>query len=248
MMKAIVTGHSRGLGAALAAALLQREVEVLGLSRHTNAALAAEHGSALSEVAIDLGEGAALAAWLESGALTRWLEGADAVVLVNNAGTVAPVAPLGAHGAEAIARAVTLNLTAPLTLSDAFCRVTRGFPDRRILHVSSGAARTPYAGWSIYCATKAALDHHARAVAAEAHGGLRIASVAPGVVDTSMQAEIRSSSLEGFPQRNRFEELHRSGSLSAPAHTAQRLVDYLLDERFGSATTTDLRHLPESLS
>lgn len=251
MIKAIVTGHSRGLGEALAAALLQRGVAVLGLSRQGNAALAARHGGALSELALDLGEGggAALVSWLDSGALSRWLdggEGTETAFLVNNAGTLAPMGLLGMHGARAIAQGVMLNLSAPLMLSDAFCRATRDLSDRRILHVSSGAARTPYAGWSVYCATKAALDHHARAVAAEAHPGLRIASVAPGVLDTAMQAEIRSSSVQRFPQRARFDELHRHGGLSAPEHAGARLVDYLLGEHFGSATTTDLRDLPVS--
>lgn len=251
MIKAIVTGHSRGLGEALAAALLQRGVAVLGLSRQGHAALAARHGGALSELALDLGEGggAALVSWLDSGALARWLdggEGTEAAILVNNAGTLAPMGLLGMHGARAIAQGVMLNLSAPLMLSDAFCRATRDLSDRRILHVSSGAARTPYAGWSVYCATKAALDHHARAVAAEAHPGLRIASVAPGVLDTAMQAEIRSSSVQRFPQRARFDELYRHGGLSAPEHAGARLVDYLLGEHFGSATTTDLRDLPVS--
>ncbi len=247
MIKAIVTGHSRGLGEALAAALLQREIAVLGLSRQGNAALAAQHGTALCEVALDLGQdgGAALATWLDSGALARWLaEDTETAMLVNNAGTLAPMGLLGMHGASEIARGVTLNVSAPLMLSDAFCRATRDLSDRRILHVSSGAARTPYPGWSVYCATKAALDHHARAVAAEAHPGLRIASVAPGVLDTAMQAEIRSSSLERFPQRARFEDLHRNGELSAPSHAAARMVDHLLGEHFGRATTTDLRDLP----
>ena len=68
MIKAIVTGHSRGLGEALAAALLQRGVAVLGLSRQGNAALAARHGGALSELALDLGEGG------EGGGVIRLLQ------------------------------------------------------------------------------------------------------------------------------------------------------------------------------
>ena len=70
--------------------------------------------------------------------------------------------------------------------------------------------------------------------------------VAPGVLDTAMQAEIRSSSVQRFPQRARFDELYRHGGLSAPEHAGARLVDYLLGEHFGSATTTDLRDLPVS--
>ena len=248
MIKAIVTGHSQGLGAAVAAVLLQRGVPVLGLSRRANVALAAQYGEALLEHALDLSDGAALAAWLEGDAMVRWFDGADAALLVNNAGTVAPMGLLGSHRASEIARAVTLNLTAPLMLSDALCRITNALADRRILHVSSGAARKPYAGWSVYCATKAALDHHARAVAAEAHRGLRIASVAPGVLDTAMQAEIRASSLERFPLRERFEDLYRNAGLSSPADSARQLVDALLDARFGSVATTDLRERPLSPS
>jgi NAD(P)-dependent dehydrogenase (short-subunit alcohol dehydrogenase family) len=244
MIKAIVTGHSRGLGEALADVLLQRGVMVLGVSRGGNPGLAARHGEALREHALDLGDGAALAAWLAGGALPAWLDGARCAVLVNNAGTLAPMGLLGTLGAAGSARGVALNLAAPLMLSDAFCRATAGFADRRILHVSSGAARKPYAGWSVYCATKAALDHHARAVADEAHAGLRIASVAPGVLDTSLQAEIRASSTARFPQRGRFDELYESGGLAAAKDSARRLADHLLGDAFGSAVATDLRELP----
>ena len=243
MIKAIVTGHSQGLGAAVAAVLLQRGVPVLGLSRRANVALAAQYGEALLEHALDLSDGAALAAWLEGDAMVRWFDGADAALLVNNAGTVAPMGLLGSHRASEIARAVTLNLTAPLMLSDALCRITNALAERRILHVSSGAARKPYAGWSVYCATKAALDHHARAVQLDAVPGLRICALAPGVIDTGMQAEIRASTPERFPLRDRFAEMQASGGLIAPDECAMHLVDFLLDEDFGREPVADLRDL-----
>jgi NAD(P)-dependent dehydrogenase (short-subunit alcohol dehydrogenase family) len=243
MIKAIVTGHSQGLGAAAAAVLLQRGIPVLGLSRRANVALAAQYGEALLEHALDLSDGAALAAWLEGDAMVRWFDGADAALLVNNAGTVAPMGLLGSHRASEIARAVTLNLTAPLMLSDALCRITNALAERRILHVSSGAARKPYAGWSVYCATKAALDHHARAVQLDAVPGLRICALAPGVIDTGMQAEIRASTPERFPLRDRFAEMQASGGLVAPGECAMHLVDFLLDEDFGREPVVDLREL-----
>lgn len=101
----------------------------------------------------------------------------------------------------------------------------------------------PWRRWSSYCATKAALDHHARAVALEHLPGLRIASLAPGVADTTMQAEIRAGSVAQFPQKERFEALHTGGQLASPAVAAGRLVDYLLGERFGDVADGDLRHL-----
>jgi benzil reductase ((S)-benzoin forming) len=94
----------------------------------------------------------------------------------------------------------------PLMLASAVATASVSAGDRRIVHISSGAGRTAYPGWSIYCATKAALDHHARTVVLDANRALRICSVAPGVIDTGMQAEIRGSGEEKFPLREKFEE------------------------------------------
>jgi NAD(P)-dependent dehydrogenase (short-subunit alcohol dehydrogenase family) len=215
---------------------------VLGLSRRRSAELEADFPALLEQAEVDLSDTAALAGWLEGGVLQRYVAGADALLLINNAGTVQPIGPAAVQDATAIARAVSLNVAAPLMLTAALAAAARqgNMRDVRVLHVSSGAARQAYAGWSVYCATKAALDQHARASALDA-SGLRICSLAPGIIDTDMQAEIRASSLEQFPQRARFDELKRSGQLLGPADCARRLVDYLLDARFGAAPVADLR-------
>lgn len=240
-MKAIVTGHTRGLGAAVADELLGRGIPVLGLARAGNPDPAGRFPDLLTEVAIDLADSAALCRWLASAAFGHYASDARCLLLVNNAGTVAPIGAAGTLGAEAIANAVALNAAAPLILADAVA--ARHGIERRILHVSSGAARTPYPGWNIYCATKAALDHHARAVAAEGIADLRIASIAPGVVDTDMQAEIRAVPDERFPLRSRFVALKAQGQLTSPAAAARTLVAYLLGTAFGNEPVTDLREL-----
>lgn len=242
-MTILVTGHSRGLGAALAAELLGRGYRVFGVSRGGNDDLAARFPDRFAQAAVDLGDPAAVQGWLTGGGLRAVLADGDdgAVALVNNAGTVAPVGPAGTLDAAEIARAVALNVTAPLLLADAFVAATEGRADRRVMHISSGAARSAYAGWSIYCATKAALDHHARAVIADARPGLRIASVAPGVIDTDMQAAIRATTPEQFTLRERFVALKESGSLSSPEDAARALADMLLAPRFGAAATADVR-------
>lgn len=240
-MKAILTGTSRGLGAAIAAELLDRGASVLGLARQENATLGEQFGARFSQVSLDLSDTGALAHWLAGDALRRFVDGADDVLLINNAGTVAPVGPPGHQGAAAVAQAVALNVAAPLMLADAFVTATAHARDRRILHISSGAARSAYAGWSVYCATKAALDHHARAVAEDAVPRLRICSLAPGVIDTDMQQTVRSSDDALFPARPRFEALKRDGALAAPADCAARLVGYLLSAAFGQTAVADLR-------
>lgn len=240
-MKAIVTGHSRGLGAAIAETLLARGVAVLGLARHGNAILAVRYRQLLREVAIDLGDVAALQRWLAGDDLRQFVTGGPSILLINNAGTVQPVAPLGSAENTAIARALNLNVATPLILANAVVAIARQVPEKRILHISSGAARSPYPGWSVYCAGKAALDQHARSVALDEVPGVRIASIAPGVIDTDMQAEIRGTPLASFPARGRFEALQRNGQLADARECAGRLVAYLLDDGFGAAAVADLR-------
>ena len=242
-MHAIVTGHSRGLGAAIAQCLLARGLTVLGLSRHGNPALAERFATGLSEVSLDLSDPSSLCAALHTAPLKTFLAADGPALLINNAGMLQPVARLGTQDAAAIVRAGQLNFIAPLLLANAFAATGRLERERRIVHVSSGAARSAYAGWSIYGAGKAGLDHHARAVAAEQHPWLRICSLAPGVIDTDMQAEVRASDPADFPQRARFDALKRDALLTPAAIAAERLVDYLLSDAFGRETVADLSQL-----
>jgi benzil reductase ((S)-benzoin forming) len=249
-IRAIVTGHNRGLGAALAEQLLTRGIAVLGLSRSRNAALAARFPALLEETGLELADTARVAQWIGTDALRTFAAGAQTVVLINNAGMVQPIGPIEGQDVAAIGTAVSLNVATPLMLAAALAAVGRESGDhateRRIVHISSGAARNAYAGWSVYCATKAALDHHARAVALDANRALRICSLAPGVIDTNMQAEIRGSGKEQFPMRERFEDLKRNGQLSSPEDCALRVVDYVLSDAFGDTPVADIRDLSKA--
>ena len=245
-IRAIVTGHTRGLGAALAEQLLARNVTVLGLSRSRHAELKARFATQLEEVELPLAEPARVAQWIATDALRNFTRGAQTVLLINNAGMMQPIGPVEGQDAANIAEAVSLNVATPLMLASALAAAAVDATDRRIVHISSGAARNAYPGWSIYCATKAALDHHARAVALDANRALRICSLAPGVIDTDMQAQIRGSGEEQFPMRARFEDLKRSGKLSTPEQSAAQLVDYALSDDFGQTPVADIREIVKS--
>ena len=240
-MKAILTGHTRGLGQAIAADLLGRGMPVLGLARGESPELARLFPDLLQQAKVDLADPEALQSCLGSEALDRYLEDATSLLLINNAGMLGPVGPLGRQAEDELVQAINLNITAPLLLSDSVARKHRG--PLRIVHISSGAGRSAFAGWSVYGATKAALDHHARSAAADGGPQLRICSIAPGVIDTEMQAAIRRTSAQDFPLLDRFLALKQQGELSLPGEAASRMVRYLLSDDFGKEAVADLRNL-----
>lgn len=249
MSHLVITGHSRGLGAALAENFLQRGFAVLGLARRPNpeleerAVALPERAGKFRQVAIDLADTAALLAWLNGPALRDFLAPAQAVYLINNAGLLQPVGPLGGQDGAALARNVAVNVTAPMLLANTLVGSAPAGVGCRVLHISSGVGRRPCAGWSVYAATKAALDHHARSAALDEQATLRIASIAPGVVDTDMQAEIRASNPAHFPLLPQFHALKRDGLLSSPADCAEKLARYLTSADFSSGAVLDLREM-----
>ena len=241
-MKAIVTGHTKGLGAAVARELLERGVGVLGLARGSSAELAQAYPGLLRQVELDLSDTAALAAWLGGLQLRDYLDGCGTALLVNNAGVVTPVGPLHEQDPAAVIRAVSLNVAAPMALAAAVVRAAAD-AQTRILHISSGAGRSAYPGWSVYCATKAALDMHAGAVALDGAKRVKEVALAPGVIDTGMQAEIRATPEDRFPMRQRFVQMKSEGALASPEDSARAVVDYLLGARFGSKPVDDVRDI-----
>src|SRR5438034_8036300 len=119
MMKAIVTGHSRGLGASIAAELLARNIPVLGLSRRSNIELEQGFPALLEQVGLDLSDSSAVALWLAGDTLRQFLSGCESVLLINNAASLKPVGPIASQDLLAIARTVSLNVATPMMLASA---------------------------------------------------------------------------------------------------------------------------------
>ena len=221
-IKIIITGHSRGLGWALTEYYGQHRCPVLGISRNLNN-VAETNPLPLQQIALDLSDIPALTTWLSGSLLSDFLADADEIVLINNAGSVQPNAILGRQTAAQIAATIALNVTAPLLLSNALMQLKPAQARLKIAHISSGAGRKPYPGWSVYGATKAALDQHALCVAAEQQPSIRIGSIAPGVVGTAMQAEIRQAQAADFPLLGRFQHLANEGAYWRPRRPPRTL-------------------------
>ncbi|MGB6105815.1 MAG: SDR family oxidoreductase [Pusillimonas sp.] len=242
---AIVTGATRGLGQALVQGLLHADTRLITVARSHNAALAAqaaESGCSLQQVQSDLSNPSA-AERVAKQVVAGLPAGAKRYVLINNAGTVHPIHQAAdLDNAAAITAAFSLNVTSVMLITAAFLQAVKPLQaDCRIINISSGAGRNPTAGWGVYCATKAALDHYTRVLHAENHG-VRIVSLAPGVVDTGMQETIRDSAESDFPSVERFAQLHQRGQLASPQDVAARILRYLDRDDFGTTVLDDIRH------
>ena len=96
----------------------------------------------------------------------------------------------------------------------------------------------------MYCAAKAGIDHFSRCVALDEAlrpEGARIVSLAPGVIDTDMQSDLRAGGSVGFPDREGFVRRKASGALTTPAEAARRVLGYLARDDFGSQPVADVR-------
>jgi NAD(P)-dependent dehydrogenase (short-subunit alcohol dehydrogenase family) len=190
---AIVTGGSRGLGAALGKALAARGARVVLVAREREAlektrAEIAALGGEVHALAEDVGD--KLAIHRIAGAAAALVGPID--LLVHNASTLGPV-PLRLlldTDCEDLERVLAVNLVAPFRLSKA---IAGGMALRGrgvVVHLSSDAAVSAYARWGAYGVSKAALDHLARTWAAELEGtGVRFLSVDPGEMNTRMHAD-----------------------------------------------------------
>jgi benzil reductase ((S)-benzoin forming) len=240
----ILTGASRGLGLAVARQLLQPGHRLLTLSRQPTP-MTAPDGAVLEQWSADLAAPALVAA-----RLAGWLRGIDpaqlaSATLINNAGVVSQLAPLADVEADDLGNALRVGLEAPTLLTAAFLRASRGWRvPRKVLLVSSGLGRRAMAGSASYCAAKAGLDHLARAVALEESArpnGARIVSLAPGIIDTDMQVQLRNADPALFPQRDMFIGWKSSGQLDSPDQAATKLLAFLARSDFGSQPVADVR-------
>jgi NAD(P)-dependent dehydrogenase (short-subunit alcohol dehydrogenase family) len=244
----LITGASRGLGHAMAEQLLQAGHMVLGISRRQDpqlAVLAQTAGAELIQWEQDLSDPEAASARVSAWLATLDGERFDSVTLINNAGTVGNPAPLASSMAADLSLALRIGLEAPMLLTAAFLGATRGWRGvRKVLNISSGLGRNAMASQAPYCAAKAGMDHFSRAVALEeaaAPNGARIVSLAPGVIDTDMQVQLRAADAAGFPDQATFVGLKEGGQLASAADAARRVLAYLERADFGSQPIADVR-------
>jgi NAD(P)-dependent dehydrogenase (short-subunit alcohol dehydrogenase family) len=244
----ILTGASRGMGLAMAQQLLATGNTLLCISRNASAELATsaqKSGQDLMQWTHDLadteGVSARLRDWLQSQDPARFAS----ATLINNAGVIPPVVPLRQSQTADLAQALRVGLEAPMALSAVFLAATQAWTlPRKVLNISSGLGRYPMASQAGYCAAKAGMDHFTRCLALDEAlhpNGAKVCSLAPGVIDTDMQVQLRGSASEAFPDQSKFAQLKANGQLSSPEQAAEQVLRFLARADFGQVPVADVR-------
>ncbi|NEN07798.1 SDR family oxidoreductase [Diaminobutyricibacter tongyongensis] len=242
---ALVTGAGRGIGRAIAMGLAEAGADLVLLGRtqeqldDVTEAIRAHDGRATS-VAADLSLPASLPSLLEE--LDYRFGQID--VLINNAGSVAPLGISGSIGLGAFRENLDLNVIAPVAFDLHFAPAMRKREWGRIVNISSGIAARPASmiGGNAYATSKAALEAHTLNLAAEfADSGVAINAFRPGSVDTAMQAWIRSQNPAklGSDLPTRFRRSYESGTLLTAEQSAAALIPKLFTDQNGQIWTVD---------
>lgn len=217
----IVTGGGRGLGRALAHALASRSEQVLILGRHEETLReAADFSPTITYFKMDVASERDRSRLYEHLAPVSTIKG-----LIHNAGIIEPLEVLKKISTSAWRATMMINVEAPLFLSQGLLKKLEG---GRVLHIGSGAAYFPVAGWAAYCTSKAALSMLTKSWQLETQSPA-FASVMPGIIDTEMVASIRRAQNISAEKRDYFNWLKQEKRLLTPETVAYFLCWLLLD-------------------
>lgn len=242
----VITGVSQGIGRALVDYFLNESCVVWGIGRREPSDLTPEQQANYRHWTYDLTQVDALEEWAET-CFSELPSSLEEVYFIHNAGTLQPMDLIGQYPSEPLISHINLNVTSVMILSNVWVRRWQSAPIRkRMLVISSGAGKNPYVGWSAYCTGKAAVDMFVRVLAEEqkAHPHpIEIISFAPGIVDTAMQEQIRSTPIEKFPLLDKFVELKETGALAQPQDVAPIIGGHLMADLFENGQVVDIRDL-----
>ncbi len=149
------------------------------------------------------------------------------VVLINNAGIIGNIKRISDQNESDIQEVMTVNAIAPMILCQGFLRQTNDDNKLTIINISSGAANRPIPSWAAYCSSKIAMDRFSETIYLEEQEkgrNINVFSVAPGVIDTSMQEKIRATNKVDFSSLDNFRSLHENGELTSPNDAVNKLV------------------------
>lgn len=222
----IITGVSRGLGAALFDLLLNADARLFAIGRsftdeqHRMADLRPDRVTLRTA---DLSDPGRVPAQAELTDFTSNCDERDEVVVIHNAATVEPIGLVGGLEAGPVRDTVMTNLIAPLLLTNSVLAAVPATVQRlRVLYISSDAVARSYPGWATYSATKAGAEAFMRCVGQGATRPCTVEIVDPGTMDTDMHETIRRRG-HGLPGYEQLARRYRLGHVRDAGTAARRI-------------------------
>jgi|TARA_B110000967_G_scaffold180426_1_gene196734 benzil reductase ((S)-benzoin forming) len=220
----IITGVNKGLGLAFFNLFLKEEaITIIAISRNFNDEQKKIKNKRVIFIEKDLSDLNNVEEELKLN--TYYTSQFKEVIFINNAASINPIEAIGNFDNEAIVKAVQLNTIAPLLLTNNIVKSNRS-KRVRIINISSGAAKRPIIGWSIYCSTKSANEmfFNTLKLQEENNKNIYVHNLDPGVMDTEMQINIRSKSEQAMPNVELFKEYHKTEQLKSAQEVALDIV------------------------
>lgn len=223
---AIVTGAGRGIGRATALMLAEAGAAVVLAARSAD-----QINSVADEIKHTGGQALAIPTDVSDAGevdhlLVLTLRAFRQVdILVNNAAIVQPMGKVWETSPVAWSKSIAVNVLGPYLCARVVLPHMLDRGSGRIINISSGAAEIDIVGASAYNAGKAALERFSGTLAAEVEGsGVVVTVFRPGIVDTSMQAEIRQTPAHVFPRVSEWQAFHDRGQLRPPTEPARAIL------------------------
>lgn len=242
----IITGSSRGLGAAIADQCLNNGDQCILISRSAHSELTINKdlvGAKHSFISMDLSDSSQLVPLIKK--ILAQVDENNDIYFINNAGVIDPIKTVGNLGQENLETSMRVNFMAPIVLTDAFLRHTKDWKQKKVMvNISSGAAKNPYQGWAAYCSTKAGLEMFTRVAGleqAKEQYPTTLLSFSPGVMDTGMQETIRSADEKDFSDSPKFHGYKEKGLLRSPEFIAGKLLELLDDPKLENGKFYDIK-------
>lgn len=242
----LVTGASKGIGLQLSLSLAKSGFSVILLARDTNLLEESTEqvrsiSPASSSIVCDLSDNNSI----DDAILLLKRDHKKLDGIIHNAGMISPIMPMSKAPSDAWAENIQVNLIGVQRLTQGVYSLMKASTRCRVTTISSGASLRPLESWSSYCVAKAGQDMWARCLAEEGkRHGISAISIAPGIVDTDMQKEIRSADSQDFPSLSSFVGYFENGDLSSPSDVAKKLLPLITTHTFEqSGQRFDVREL-----
>ena len=250
----VITGASRGLGAGMAETYLQLGHK-LGLCARspTMTIPSLEESSDVLYQSVDVCDEEAMSSFLNA-VVDKFGRPID--LWINNAGILDPIQPIRKTSYDDFDRNIQINLGGVFKGTKAYINHVRSssslssqLKEATLVNISSGAAIKGYAGWGAYCSSKGAVDRLTECALLEEQSDLssigtdfRAYSIAPGVIDTDMQAMIRSTSKEDFPMLDKFLSIKEEDAFNSAPYVAKNILELALTQ--GPQTLSVVQRFP----